>query len=71
MFQGNSLLQSEVRRVYRDLLDSDDHSFTGFNLENGYVRFSLVFCMLHIFPSIYNVGLCSTALTTVRLFQEW
>lgn len=23
--------------MYRDLLESDDRSFTGFNLDNGYV----------------------------------
>lgn len=32
------VLQSEVRRVYRDLLESDDHTFAGFDLETGYVR---------------------------------
>ena len=28
-------IQSEVRRVYRDLVDSDDRDFTGFDLSNG------------------------------------
>lgn len=30
-------LQSEVKRMYRDLVDSEDQSFAGIELENGYV----------------------------------
>ena len=49
--------QSEVRRVYRDLVESDDRTFTGFDLgsSNGYVLSPHVLYIVHpfvFFPSL-------------------
>ena len=37
-------LQSEVRRVYRDLVESKDAGFAGFDLESGYVGIFICNC---------------------------
>ena len=37
------VMQAEVRRVYRDLLESDDRSFTGFDLSCSHYSFFICF----------------------------
>ena len=60
--------------MYRDLLESDDRSFTGFDLDSWYVFMLLQVlpCSVTIFPplSIY-VGLFSIVLRIKLLFHDW
>ena len=43
--------------MYRDLLESDDRSFTGFDLDSGYVFTSLQVlpCSVTIFPPYLSI----------------
>ena len=60
--------------MYRDLLESDDRSFTGFDLDSGYVFTSLQVlpCSVTIFsPLSVYIGLFSIVPRIKLLFHDW
>ena len=61
--------------MYRDLLESDDRSFTGFDLDSGYVFTPLQLLYLlrdHLSPLIsVCADLFSIVLQIKLLFHDW